>query len=66
MESILNKFNLKDVTHKDLDELSLFMSSCNNSSDCKELIDRYTRLFEMVRRHIDGIHNLNSNGTYEE
>jgi len=55
MKNILNKFNLKDITHVDLDEITLYMSSCNQNKDCKELIERYNRLFDILRRHIDGI-----------
>ena len=55
MANILTKFNLKDVTHDDLNEIANYISSCNPDEDCKELFNRYNRLFDIIRRHIDGL-----------
>ena len=65
MENILTKFNLKDITHDDLNEIANYISSCIPNEECTELFNRYNRLFDIIRRHIDGIeynHNLQDSG----
>jgi|GEM_PF-3328163 len=55
--TILDKWNLSEITKNDLDEIRLYISECdkNTNQDCKKLIERYNRLFDILQRHIDGV-----------
>ena len=57
METLLDKYNLSELTQSDLDEVRLYMNECdkNSTEECQNLMIRYNRLFDMLQRYIDGI-----------